>query len=170
MRISQELWTIACGRLRQKMIIEKGHQVLLSVIVDGSISRHQQVSKKLKTVLDSCSNPRQKKNFTVAAIGHFVPFIRLGSPAWLDRTMVSISTTIIIMKLITTSYNTTTPIIQGGMEPQIVQTFAAKFDLNLIWFDAKFSWGKFVEATQRYHSHQDLSQGCKVVDSCEKLQ
>ena len=55
-----------------------------------------------------------------------------------------------IMKLITTS----TIIIQGGMEPQIVQTFAAKFDLNLIWLNAKFSWGKFVDETQRYDSHQ----------------
>ena len=40
------------------------------------------------------------------------------------------------------------------MEPQIVHTFADKFELNLTWFDAKFSWGKFVEATQRYHFHQ----------------
>ena len=35
------------------------------------------------------------------------------------------------------------------MEPQIVQAFAAKFGLNLNWFDAKYSWGKFVEETQR---------------------
>ena len=48
------------------------------------------------------------------------------------------------------------------MEPQIVQAFAEKFGLNLVWFDAKYSWGKFVKETQRYnmndmnedHQHQ----------------
>ena len=35
------------------------------------------------------------------------------------------------------------------MEPQIVQAFAAKFDLKLDWLDAKFSWGKYVAETKR---------------------
>ena len=41
----------------------------------------------------------QKTNFTVAAIGHLVPFIRLGSPAWLDRTMVIVMIIIIAMTI-----------------------------------------------------------------------
>ena len=41
------------------------------------------------------------------------------------------------------------------MEPQIVQAFAEKFGLNLFWFDAKYSWGKFVKETQRYECEDD---------------
>ena len=37
----------------------------------------QDFATKLQMVLSSCSSPKHKEYFTVAAIGHFVPFIRL---------------------------------------------------------------------------------------------
>ena len=123
------------------------------------------MSSTIKSVLSSCSSPAHKKNFTVAAIGHFVPFIRLGSPAWMDRTMVILIIhfhfLIINFHFLIINFHfqisrhqplfslSKAPHPQGGMEPQIVQAFAAKFGLNLNWFDAKYSWGKLVEETQR---------------------
>ena len=89
---------------------------------------------------------------------------RLGNPAWLDSTMVRVIRLNLkcLLILITTPLllrqNTEDPschvlvlvfVLQGGMEPQIVQAFAAKFDLKLDWLDAKFSWGKYVEETKR---------------------
>ena len=38
----------------------------------------------------------------------------------------------------------------GGIEPNFNKEFAKKYDLKMEWFDAKYSWGKFVPETGRY--------------------
>ena len=45
--------------------------------VNRMIMVKQDSATKLEVVLSSCSSPIHKEYFTVAAIGHFVPFIRL---------------------------------------------------------------------------------------------
>ena len=37
----------------------------------------------------------------------------------------------------------------GGIEPNFNKEFAKKYDLKMEWFDAKYSWGKFVPETGR---------------------
>ena len=37
----------------------------------------------------------------------------------------------------------------GGIEPNFNKEFAKKYNLNMEWFDAKYSWGKFVPETGR---------------------
>ena len=39
--------------------------------------------------------------------------------------------------------------VSSGIETNIAKTFAAKYDLDINWFDAKFSWGNFDKNTQR---------------------
>ena len=46
-------------------------------MVNKMIVVTQDSATKLQMVLSSCSSPKHKEYFTVAAIGHFVPFIRL---------------------------------------------------------------------------------------------
>ena len=37
----------------------------------------------------------------------------------------------------------------GGIEPNFCREFARKYKLEMKWFDAKYSWGKFVPETGR---------------------
>ena len=40
----------------------------------------------------------------------------------------------------------------GGIEPNFNKEFARKYNLKMEWFDAKYSWGKFVPETGRYEA------------------
>ena len=37
----------------------------------------------------------------------------------------------------------------SGIEPNFIKEFAEKYKLRMEWFDAKYSWGKFVPETGR---------------------
>ena len=39
--------------------------------------------------------------------------------------------------------------VTRGIEANMAKTFAAKYELEMKWFDAKFSWGNFDKNTQR---------------------
>ena len=39
----------------------------------------------------------------------------------------------------------------GGIEPNFNKEFAKKYNLNMEWFDAKYSWGKFVPETGKWN-------------------
>ena len=39
--------------------------------------------------------------------------------------------------------------VTAGIEANMAKTFAGKYGLDISWFDAKFSWGKFDKNTQR---------------------
>ena len=39
--------------------------------------------------------------------------------------------------------------VTRGIEANMAKTFAAKYGLQMKWFDAKFSWGNFDKNTQR---------------------
>ena len=41
-------------------------------------------------------------------------------------------------------------LLQNGIEPKFFREFVRLMDLNLTWFDAKYNWGTFNEATQRW--------------------
>ena len=43
--------------------------------------------------------------------------------------------------------------VTRGIEANMANTFAAKYDLDIKWFDAKFSWGNFDKNTQRSEIH-----------------
>ena len=80
-----------------------------------------------RAAVAACRRPISGETFTVA-FNNVAPFVRAGSP------MV----------------RPTPDNHQGGVEPKILGEFATRFGLQLSFFDAKFTWGSFVEETQRW--------------------
>ena len=53
--------------------------------------------------------------------------------------------------------------VSSGIETNIAKTFAAKYDLDINWFDAKFSWGNFDKNTQRLKKIQGFNDKCNAL-------
>ena len=47
--------------------------------------------------------------------------------------------------------------VTSGIEANMAKTFAAKYELDIKWFDAKFSWGNFDKNTQRLKKSNKIS-------------
>ena len=83
---------------------------------------------RLARLLADCSRPSPGQTFTVA-FNNVAPFVRAGSP------MVRIKWQCRYHCLF---------VLEGGVEPQVVKEFAAKFSLDVAWLDAQFTWGSLV--------------------------
>ena len=107
-------------------------QAIVSVTCGGTSSRLVLATAtsqaRLARLLAACSRPSPGQTFTVA-FNNVAPFVRAGSP------MVRIKCQCRYHSL---------SILQGGVEPQVVKEFAAKFSLDLAWLDAQFTWGSLV--------------------------